>query len=61
MPFNQALRLSSVLLAAAAFIGLALGTNLPEWLLLLTGASLIVTLLRALEMERLRHALDLLL
>ena len=58
MPFNQALRLSSVLLAAAAFIGLALGTNLPEWLLLLTGASLIVTLLRALEMKRLRHVLD---
>lgn len=57
MPFNQALRLSSVLLAAAAFIGLALGTNLPEWLLLLTGVSLIVTLLRALDVDRLRHVL----
>lgn len=58
MHFNQALRLSSVLLAAAAFIGLALGTNLPEWLLLLTGASLIATLLRALGADRLRHVLD---
>jgi transglutaminase-like putative cysteine protease len=58
MPFNQALRLSSVLLAAAAFIGLALGTNLPEWLLLLTGSSLIVTLLRTLGVDRLRRVLD---
>ncbi len=58
MPFNQALRLSSVLLAAAAFIGLALGTSLPEWLLLLTGISLIVTLLRALDVDRFRHMLD---
>ncbi|THJ22327.1 MAG: DUF3488 domain-containing protein [Nitrospira sp. CG24D] len=58
MPFNQALCLSSVLLAAAAFIGLALGTSLPEWLLLLTGTSLIVTLLRALAVDRLRHLLD---
>jgi protein-glutamine gamma-glutamyltransferase len=58
MPFNQALRLSSVLLAAAAFIGLALGANLPEWLLLLTGSSLIVTLLRALAVDRLRRVLD---
>jgi len=58
MPFNQALRLSSVLLAAAAFIGLALGANLPGWLLLLTGSSLIVTLLRTLGADRLRRALD---
>jgi len=58
MPFSQALRLSSVLLAAAAFIGLALGTNLPEWLLLLTGSSLIVTLLRTLGADRFRRALD---
>ena len=58
MPFNQALRLSSVLLAAAAFIGLALGANLPEWLLLLTGGSLIVTLLRTLGVDRLRRVLD---
>lgn len=58
MPFNQALRLSSVLLAAAAFIGLALGANLPEWLLLLTGGSLIVTLLRTLGVDRLRPVLD---
>lgn len=58
MPFNQALRLSSVLLAAAAFIGLALGANLPEWLLLLTGSSLIVTLLRALGVNRLCRVHD---
>jgi transglutaminase-like putative cysteine protease len=58
MSFNQALRLSSVLLAAAAFIGLALGRNLPEWLLLLTGGSLILTLLRALGADRLRLVLD---
>jgi len=58
MPFNQALRLSSVLLAAAAFIGLALGANLPEWLVFLTGGSLIVTLLRALGAGRLHRVLD---
>jgi transglutaminase-like putative cysteine protease len=58
MSFNQALRLSSVLLAAAAFIGLALGTNLPEWLLLLTGCSLIATLLRTLGVDRLHRVLD---
>lgn len=58
MPFNQALRLSSVLLAAAAFIGLALGASLPEWLLFLTGTSLIVTLLRALGANQLHRVLD---
>lgn len=58
MPFNQALRLSSVLLAAAAFIGLGLGTDLPEWLQLLTGCSLIITLLRALGIDRLLLVLD---
>ncbi|MEQ1794953.1 MAG: DUF3488 and transglutaminase-like domain-containing protein [Nitrospira sp.] len=58
MPFNQALRLSSVLLAAAAFIGLGLGANLPEWLLLLTGSSLIVTLLRTLGVDRAHRILE---
>src|SRR3990167_8352528 len=58
MPCNQGLRLSSMLLAAAAFIGLALGANLPEWLLLLTGSSLIVTLLRTLGVNRLQQVLD---
>lgn len=58
MPFNQALRLSSVLLAAAAFIGLGLGANLPEWLLLLTGSSLILTLLRTLDIAPLHQVLD---
>ncbi|ULA65398.1 MAG: TGc domain-containing protein [Nitrospira sp.] len=58
MPFNQALRLSSVLLAAASFIGLSLGTNLPEWLVLFTGSALIVSLLRILGADRLRRVLD---
>ncbi len=58
MPFNQALRLSSVLLAAAAFIGLGLGANLPEWLLLLTGISLILTLLRTLGINRFERVFD---
>lgn len=58
MPFNQALRVSSVLLAAAAFIGLALGANLPEWLVLLTGFSLILTLLRALGTAPLHRVFD---
>lgn len=51
MPFNQALRLASILLASAAFIGLALGAALPEWLVLLTGGALILTLVRALSLN----------
>ena len=46
MPLSQALRLTSILLAAASFIGLTLGAGLPEWLAALTGATLIVVLLR---------------
>ena len=46
MPFDQALRLTSLLLAAASFIGLALGANLPGWLALATGMTLIWMLLR---------------
>ena len=46
MSFDKALRLTSILLASAAFIGLSLGASLPEGLLLLTGLTLILTLLR---------------
>jgi hypothetical protein len=45
MPFDRALRLASTLLASAAFIGLALGVSLPEWLTLLAGSALILRLL----------------
>jgi protein-glutamine gamma-glutamyltransferase len=58
MSFDHALRLTSILLASASFIGLALGASLPEWLVLLTGSVLILVLLRALgvqAMERLAH------
>jgi len=48
MAFDQALRLTSILLASASFIGLALGAALPEWLTLLTGSALILVLLRTL-------------
>ncbi|HXV68221.1 MAG TPA: DUF3488 domain-containing protein, partial [Nitrospira sp.] len=48
MAFDQALRLTSILLASASFIGLALGAGLPGWLTVLTGLSLIVALLRTL-------------
>lgn len=51
MPFDQALRLTSILLASAAFIGLGLGANLPDGLLLLTGATLILTLLRTVGIQ----------
>lgn len=47
MSFDQGLRLTSILLAAASFMGLALGASLPEWLLMLTGSVLILALLRA--------------
>ncbi|MFO0705356.1 MAG: DUF3488 and transglutaminase-like domain-containing protein [Nitrospira sp.] len=57
MPFNQALRLASILLASAAFIGLALGATLPEWLVLLTGGALVLTLLRALHLEKIEPLL----
>ena len=46
MSFDQALRLTSILLASASFIGLTLGANLPEWLVLLSGSALILVLLR---------------
>jgi transglutaminase-like putative cysteine protease len=46
MPFDQALRLTSIWLASTSFIGLTLGAGLPEWLAALTGAALIIALLR---------------
>ncbi|MDH4082841.1 MAG: DUF3488 and transglutaminase-like domain-containing protein [Nitrospira sp.] len=55
MPFNQALRLTSILLAAVSFIGLTLGSGLPAWLAMLTGGGLIVVLLRQFTTGDLRH------
>ena len=46
MRFDQALRLTSLLLAAASFIGLALGASLPGWLAVATGTTLIWMLSR---------------
>ena len=46
MIFSQALRLTSILLAAVSFIGLTLGSGLPAWLAGLTGVALIVVLVR---------------
>ena len=46
MPFDQALRFASIWLASTSFIGLTLGAGLPEWLAALTGAALILALLR---------------
>lgn len=46
MSFDQALRLTSILLASASFIGLTLGAGLPAWLAALAGAALIVVLLK---------------
>ncbi len=48
MAFDQALRLTSILLASASFIGLAVGASLPGWLTVLTGLALILVLLRTL-------------
>ena len=46
MAFSQALRLTSILLAAVSFIGLTLGSGLPAWLAALTGGGLIIALVR---------------
>ena len=56
MSFDQALRLTSILLASASFIGLALGASLPEWLTLLTGLALILILLRTLGFKSIDRA-----
>ncbi len=55
MAFNQALRLTSILLAAVSFIGLTLGSGLPTWLAVLTGGGLIVVLLRQVTAGAFRH------
>ncbi len=55
MPFDQALRLTSILLASASFIGLMVGTGLPEWLAALTGMALIVVLLRSVGISSVDH------
>lgn len=47
MPFNQALRLSSILLATVAFMGLVLAQSLPLWLALPVAIILIGSLLHA--------------
>jgi hypothetical protein len=46
MSCDHALRLTSIVLAAASFIGLVLSAHLPGWLTLLTASALIVALLR---------------
>ncbi len=46
MQFDQAHRFASIWLATTSFIGLTLGAGLPEWLAALTGAALILALLR---------------
>lgn len=46
MPFDLALRFSSIWLASTSFIALTLVAGLPEWLAALTGAALITALLR---------------
>ncbi|MDH4236619.1 MAG: hypothetical protein OEV17_05165, partial [Nitrospira sp.] len=51
MPVDRALRISSILLASTSFLGLVHGTNLPEWLTLLTSSALVFVLLRAVEFK----------
>ncbi len=46
MVYSQALRLTSILLAAVSFIGLTLGSGLPAWLAVFTGVALIAVLVR---------------
>jgi transglutaminase-like putative cysteine protease len=46
MPLDQVFRFASIWLASISFIGLTLGASLPEWLVALTGAALIIALLR---------------
>lgn len=46
MPCDQALRLTSIVLASVSFVGLVLSASLPGWLLVLTASALIVALLR---------------
>ena len=46
MALDQALRLSSILLAATSFASLALAISLPSWLLALAGIAFVMALLR---------------
>ena len=46
MSCDQALRLTSIVMASASFVGLVLGASLPGWLIFLTASALIVALLR---------------
>jgi hypothetical protein len=55
MSCDQALRLTSILLASASFIGLALGASLPAWLTQLTGLALILVLLRTMGLNSINH------
>lgn len=47
MPLNQAFRSMSVLLAGVSFLALVHGTDLPGWLVFLTGMALLVSFARA--------------
>lgn len=55
MFLDQALRLSSVLLASVSFVGLVLATYLPEWLMILTGLALTLALMRTSEFTVIQH------
>src|SRR5215204_5688123 len=46
MSSEKALRLSSILLASASFIGLASAAHLPAWLCFITGAVLVLVLVQ---------------
>jgi protein-glutamine gamma-glutamyltransferase len=45
MSFDKALHFTSIVLAAASFVGLALGSSLPEWLLWFAGTAVGLVLL----------------
>ncbi len=55
MPLQQALRLSSILLAAASFAGLVLTAELSPWLASVGAASILVNVLRTLGVPVLRR------
>jgi transglutaminase-like putative cysteine protease len=47
MPFEQAFKLSSLLLAATAFSGVVLARGIPAWIAVITGLALILAMLGA--------------
>ncbi|MCP9448899.1 MAG: DUF3488 and transglutaminase-like domain-containing protein [Nitrospira sp.] len=51
MSLDQAFRLTSILLAGVSFIALFLESHLPGWLTFLTGAALILALVRVMESD----------